>query len=88
MGGFKEEVLIVGTKFALLFGIVCVLFLTLPMLLMNHFYGLDCHQYTYPESINYCLQQDSLVVLIAWLIPIVSVVASYVIGLLTYLLKM
>ncbi|ACI91056.1 gp32.9 [Bacillus phage SPO1] len=88
MKGFREEVLVVGTKFAILFGVVCILFLTLPMLLMNHFYGLDCYQYTYPENINYCLQQDNLLVLIAWLIPIVVVVASYVIGLLMYLLKM
>ncbi|UNY49108.1 hypothetical protein sp82g_171 [Bacillus phage SP82G] len=37
MKGFREEVLVVGTKFAILFGVVCILFLTLPMLLMNQF---------------------------------------------------
>ncbi len=87
MKGFREEVLVVGTK-------IChtvwrsIFILNITYASNEPFYGLDCYQYTYPENINYCLQQDNLLVLIAWLIPIVVVVASYVIGLLMYLLKM
>ncbi|WIT25888.1 hypothetical protein [Bacillus phage SPO1L1] len=88
MRGFKEEVIITGTKFAILFGTISLIFLTMPILVLNQLYGLDCYQYTYQLNIEYCLKQDNIALIMAWSIPAIVVSASYVVGLMMYLLKL
>ncbi|WCS68570.1 hypothetical protein Goe16_01560 [Bacillus phage vB_BsuM-Goe16] len=87
MGGFKEEVVIVGTKFAIIFGVPIFLFITLPVLILNHIYSLNCYQYTYQASVQYCLSQDNIILIIAWSAPAFAMATSYVVGLMMYLLK-